>query len=358
MQNKLWDLLSNSDLLIGEQPILQKEESPWFVKILLGFSGWLAAIFLLLSLGAMFGFVFEKPLACVVLGIIFLSIAYQLLRKNQNEFFENLAFVLSLASQALIFYAIAEIFENSERLAMLVVICVQIALFILIPHFLHRVFSAGSAAITFLIFASTFGLEYLASSLLLLLFVYLSLNEFTFGVFREKVSAAIYGIVFIIIPFYVSLRFQISKGFYLDDLSNPELFAKIAYWGGELFLIVSLLYCLIHLLKRLQIKLHSRTAIVVLLTSLILAYLGSYAAGVTLSVIVLLCGFANSNRILQGIAIAALLFFTSQYYYSLQITLLEKSQHLLILGVSLLLIRWLTPFLLRNDNIEGENKHV
>jgi len=333
---------------------MNKLESPWFVKILLGFSGWLAALFLLLFMGLFFSFVFEQSLLTSILGFIFLTVAYFLLRENSNkEFLDNLAFVFSLAGQGLIFFAITDVLQDFERLSMLLIICIQIVLFFLIPHFIHRIFAVTSAAVTFLILTSSYHLEFFASSFLLAIFMFLNLHEFNYIQYRKRIHAAIYGLIFAIIPFYISMRYGFSREFYLNDLSNPELLATIGYWGGEIVLVLTLLYCVIHLLKRLNIDFKSTISLIVIIATLIFCFLGSHAAGVILSMIILICGFANSNRILRGIAICSLLFFTSQYYYSLNITLLEKSRHLFVLGLSMLLIPYLSSYLLNGKTTQG-----
>jgi len=62
-KTELWNKLSHAQLIQGEQASEIDLESPWFVKILLGFSGWLAALFLLLFMGLFFSFVFEQALS-------------------------------------------------------------------------------------------------------------------------------------------------------------------------------------------------------------------------------------------------------------------------------------------------------
>jgi uncharacterized membrane protein len=54
---------------------------------------------------------------------------------------------------------------------------------------------------------------------------------------------------------------------------------------------------------------------------------------------VLVIGFANGNRVLAGLGIIAMLGYLSHYYYSLQITLLEKSAVLACTGIALLAAR-------------------
>jgi len=352
--NPLWQTLNAAQLTQGELNTEAEIDSPWFVKILLAFSGWLAAIFLLIFFGVFFSDIFDKPLVSAILGCILLAGAYFILISGKNDFLNNLAFVFSLAGQGLLFFAITTVFGDAERLSMLVILCVQVVLFILIPHFLHRIFAVGSAATTYLIFASTYGLEYFASSALLLLFVYLSLHEFEFSKYRDRVHAALYGIVFIIIGFYLTLKEGFSREFYMDDVVNKELFSWINITGGSFLLLICLTYCVVQLLRRLEIDLKSKTAIFIFSGALIFFYLTSSAVGVALSVVILICAFANSNRILSGIAILTLLFFASHYYYSFHITLLDKSKHLLALGTVLLLTRWLASYVLKSTAVSLE----
>jgi uncharacterized membrane protein len=61
------------------------------------------------------------------------------------------------------------------------------------------------------------------------------------------------------------------------------------------------------------------------------------AGGLTIAVL----GFANGNRMLVGLGVAALLLYVSSYYYLLDATLLLKSGVLVATGVALLAARWL-----------------
>ena len=56
---------------------------------------------------------------------------------------------------------------------------------------------------------------------------------------------------------------------------------------------------------------------------------------------IVVLGFANGNRVLTGLGIAALLFYVFAYYYLLQETLLFKSGVLLATGFVLLVARWI-----------------
>ena len=78
------------------------------------------------------------------------------------------------------------------------------------------------------------------------------------------------------------------------------------------------------------------------------------ARGITVGLMILLLGFANSNRVLMGLGIIGLLFYISTYYYLLDTTLLNKSLSLLVIGAVLLAWRW---SLLRFIPITQEKHH-
>src|SRR5205809_2120555 len=65
------------------------------------------------------------------------------------------------------------------------------------------------------------------------------------------------------------------------------------------------------------------------------------APGVAGGLMIVLVGFANGNRLLAGLGIAALLYYVSSYYYLLDATLLAKAGVLAASGVVLLGARWL-----------------
>jgi uncharacterized membrane protein len=56
---------------------------------------------------------------------------------------------------------------------------------------------------------------------------------------------------------------------------------------------------------------------------------------------IVLLGYAAANRVLAGIGLAALVFYLSAYYYTLEETLLYKSAVLAATGLVLLASRWL-----------------
>jgi len=106
--DQLWMTLHQAGLAESAPPENRTPASPWYVKVLLAFSGWLAAFFLLgfIAMGA--GLVFENHAVALITGGLMIGGAFAVLRIAGNEFLEHLALAVSLAGQALVVPAAQE----------------------------------------------------------------------------------------------------------------------------------------------------------------------------------------------------------------------------------------------------------
>jgi len=120
--------------------------------------------------------------------------------------------------------------------------------------------------------------------------------------------------------------------------TNSELWVQP--WMAEVLAGAVMLYVVWQLLQRLGHRLPEPLAITALVCTVILSAVSIEAPGITAGMMILLLGFAGSNRILMGLGVVSLLFYISAYYYLLDATLLVKAQTLLVTGVVLLLVRW------------------
>jgi hypothetical protein len=111
----VWSELSVAGIVQGEMPSTHEIESPWYVKVLLAFSGWLAALFVLGFIWAGYVFIVKSNTASLVTGGLMIAAAYAILRMPKNEFFEHVALAVSLAGQALMIFAIVKIFQNTAE---------------------------------------------------------------------------------------------------------------------------------------------------------------------------------------------------------------------------------------------------
>lgn len=331
----IWTTLQQAGLVQGDAPTTEKLESPWFVKVLLAFSGWLASLFLLGFLGLGFEAILKNHIASAITGSLMIAGAYAILRIPKNEFFEHVALAVSLAGQALIALSLFD--GMNDKVAWGVIALVQVVLAVLMPNFVHRVFSSFLAAFAFSTFLYAFGAPYVFSSIVMFITAWLWLHEFQYPKHTRKIHALGYGAVLGLIQLKGVALFSFNHTWRMVK-TNSELWVQP--WMAEVLAGAVMLYVVWQLLQRLGHRLPEPLAITALVCTVILSAVSIEAPGITAGMMILLLGFAGSNRILMGLGVVSLLFYISAYYYLLDATLLVKAQTLLVTGVVLLLVRW------------------
>jgi uncharacterized membrane protein len=349
----IWATLHKVGIVQGTAPETGKLESPWYVKVLLAFSGWLAALFLLGFIGQAFEFVFKNNTAAFIIGAVMIGGAFAILRIPKNEFVEHLALAVSLAGQALVVFAIFDISNRNEKIAWLLVTLLQVPLAVLMPSFVHRVFSSFVAAFSFSIALTIMGWPYVVSGVVMLLAAWCWLNEFRYPQQMRKIRAIGYGLVLALIQLKGTALFGHRAMGWRFSRNQSELWDKP--WIGEVLIGLVTLYVVWHLLQRYGQAISERLSITVLLCTLLLCGVSMEVQGITVGMVIILLGFAGANRVLISLGIVSLLFYISSYYYLLNATLLDKSQTLLIVGLVLLVVRWL---MLRILPVKKEAQHA
>jgi len=350
---QVWATLLQAGLTEGAAPDTGKLESPWYVKILLAFSGWLAAVFLLGFIGMGLAFVFDSSATAMIIGGLMIGGAFAILRIPKNEFFEHLALAVSLAGQALVVFAIYDGLSLDQEIAWLLVALLQLSLAVVMPNFVHRVFSSFVAAMAFTMSLTFWGGYYVVGGIGMFLAALCWLHEFRYPRQMKRIQAIGYGLVLALI---------LLKGTALFGYQTMEwLFSgnQLGLWAGprvgEMLTGVVAIYVVWHLLQRYGQRISERITITALLGAILLCAVSMEVQGITVGMVIMLLGFAGANRVLVGLGILSLLFYISFYYYLLNTTLLAKSQTLLIVGLVLLLLRWLMLTIIPADQ---EEKHV
>jgi len=350
----LWTTLLQAGLVQGSVPETQELESPWFVKVLLAFSGWLAAVFMLGFIGMAFEDIFNSNTACFIIGGVMIGGAFAILRMPNNEFLEHLALAVSLAGQALITYAIFDLIGYSDEMAWVGLALLQVLLAMLMPNFVHRVLSSFIAAFAFSMAMIAAGAPYVFSSVIMLFASWVWLNEFRYPKYMREIRAIGYGLVLALIQIKGTALFGYrTMGYWLYGYNQPELWVQP--WMGEVLTSAVTLYVVWQLLRRRGQVITGRLAITVLVGTMLLCAVSMEARGITVGMVIMLLGFAGGNRVLLGLGIMSLLFYISSYYYLLDATLLAKALTLLIVGLVLLTVRW---FMLRMMPEDKEAKHA
>jgi hypothetical protein len=115
-------------------------ERPWFISIVLGFSGWLAGIFALACVALLFRP--DTPPAIALIGLTLLASAFGLYAADRSgAFFDQLALALSIAGQIALAWAASDATHSEAATAALVTL-MQVILLLIMPNTLAKVLAA------------------------------------------------------------------------------------------------------------------------------------------------------------------------------------------------------------------------
>ena len=127
----------------------------------------------------------------------------------------------------------------------------------------------------------------------------------------------------------------------LDSLDNYGEAFSYNYYLAQGLLTLASLYAAYLILKRYHIKLLSAAGLLISAAIIILGVISIYVSGLLATSLIIIIATANSQRVLLGLGVIALVGYIFWYYYQLDTTLLVKSASMLVIGIALLLLRWL-----------------
>lgn len=333
-----WGRLRQAGLVQGEVPERDGVRSPWFVRVMLGIAGWFGALFLLLFVGMGMSFIIRNAAAALVVGIVACAVAGALFRKIPgNDFAGQFGLAVSMAGQVLILFGIGDAIGKNIAPVALAMAVVQALLFWLLPNYVHRVWAAWSGACALAIALADMGFLAFTPALVLVAFAWVWLKEFDHAKQGSLVRAGGYGLALAAVVIAV-MQGDLSIAWILDRPKAP-IGGIAGVWIGATLTAATLLWAVVQLLAREDVPLESARGKIALVGAIILALATLKAPGIGPAVALLVIGFANGNKVLAGLGIIAMLGYLSHYYYSLQITLLEKSAVLVCTGIALLAAR-------------------
>lgn len=349
--HKIWTILVQAGFVKGSVPESDTIDSPWYVKVLLAFSGWLAALFLLGFIGVGFQFVIDSSTVSFIIGAAMIGGAFAILKIPKNEFFEHVGLAVSLAGQGLLVWGMVNISNAHDETVWLLVAFMQIMLAAFMPNFIHRVFSSFTAVFCLAMALTFMGVPYVFGSVVLFLASWLWLIEFDYPEHMRKIRAIGYGLVMALTVLKGSAHFG---GLTLWRYAHNSQESLGQLWMGELLAGAVMLYVVWKLLLRCGQIVLGRFGITAMVGTLALGITSLEVPGLTAGMVVMLLGFSGSNRVLLGLGIVSLLFYISSYYYLLDTTLLVKSQTLVVVGLVLLTVRWLLLLFIPKDTTDRE----
>ena len=334
----VWVQLKDAGLVEGKQPATSDVTTPWYVRAMLGFAGWIGALCLLGFVATGFAWVLESAVAALFMGGLLCTLAAALFwRLSGSGFVEQFAFTVSLAGQALIVVGLNTGLPSQVKTIALLIALVEAVLFAGIAHFLHRVWAAMCGLGAVIVIFHDWGLTAYMPALFAAVLVEVWSNEFTYPQHGRLVRAFGYSVTLMSILLMFTLGSH-SLGGVLGavqlTLSLNE--SSLGIWIGAGLIGLVLIWLVTSLLRQEGISATSGPGSAILAGAGLLALVTLKAQGIGLATIILLVGYAQGNRSLAGLGIFSLLTYLAYYYYSLQSSLLEKSLWLIVSGGVLL----------------------
>lgn len=344
--NELVDLLRQREL-IKEINLSDSEEviSPWYIKVLMGFCGWLAALFVLGFLAVGIIGLFDSPFGLSAVGAMMIGSSYAVLSSSKSEFIEHLGMAIGFAGQALIAYAMFDIYKFEDLFPWLVLTLMHCLLAFLMPSYIHRMMSSYFATLCLSFFMYKAEIPSFFSSIVLFFVALMWLNEFTFSHQVRNLQAVAYGMVIGLIQFKTSILFTRHGQTWAEE-SLPN----VNQWIDEGLNVLVLLYVLHQLIKHRKILLYASQKWLGLAVVLLLCIGTFFANGIVSGILIIIIGFANQNRILLVLGVISALVNLSSYYYLLDISLLNKSFILAFWGASGLALAYISNSLLNKES--------
>ena len=327
--------------------------SPWFISLLFGFSGVFASLFFIgfLTLILDNTGLLDSTLALFIIGAI-LSVSGGFLfynaRLRHSAFWNSLAFAVTLAGQGYIAYALLAS-EITEPLSIVLLFLVQLLMTVVIPNFIYRLLSATLALSCLFYLLNYYHLSEISLGLLALITSVTHLQRYRLAAFiptkwrmnaLEITNAIGYASAYVLLS--VSVYFIAAEyGNSFDSLDSYGEAFSYNYYLAQGLLTLASLYAAYLILKRYHIKLLSAAGLLISAAIIILGVISIYVSGLLATSLIIIIATANSQRVLLGLGVIALVGYIFWYYYQLDTTLLVKSASMLVIGIALLLLRWL-----------------
>ena len=346
-QHGLIDAQNVSDKLLNSAA--SEAHSPWFISLLFGMSGLLASLFFIGFLTLLLDNtgLLDSTLAVFIIGAILSVIGGFLFynaRIRHSPFWNSLAFAITLAGQGYIAYALLAS-EITEPLNIVLLLLVQLLMTVAIPNFIYRLLSATLALSCLFYLLNYYHLSEISLGLLALITSVTHLQRYRLAAFiptkwrmnaLEITNAIGYASAYVLLS--VSVYFIAAEYGNSFD-SYGEAFSYNYYLAQGLLTLASL-YAAYLILKRYHIKLLSAAGLLISAAIVLLGIMSIYVSGLLATSLIIIIATANSQRVLLGLGIIALVGYIFWYYYQLDTTLLVKSASMLVIGIALLLLRW------------------
>jgi hypothetical protein len=352
---QLWDRLAEKLLVTGEMAPVADQHSPWFVRVMLGFAGWIGALFMLSFVGAAMSFIIRSSTASLIAGAIICFSAAVIFRfSKERDFVVQFGLATSFAGQALFIYGLMEIFKWGNGFSYVSVAVFEVVLAAIVVNEIHRAATSFAAAVSLSLALWWYGVPSLAPALITAAMAMIWLHEFSWADRGSVLRPIGYSLVLAALYCHGTLLMHVYSWLGREAV-NIAVLARFSYWTGVLVIGAVFLYTVFRLLAREGFGIKDRPMQTALVAAALVAIASYKAPGIATGLVIVLLGYANANRVLTGLGVFSLIAYLSLYYYQLQTTLLVKSASLVATGIVLLVARFALNRLWLAGSQEGED---
>ncbi|HYC52536.1 MAG TPA: DUF4401 domain-containing protein [Gemmatimonadaceae bacterium] len=307
---------------------------PWFLRVAVGLGAWVATGFLLGFFVALAQL--DNPIVRIVVGAALVAGGVYVRHTSVSEFRKHAAVAGSLAGQALIIAGIHE-FTDSLLISSVALFALSLGLIAVFRDGLHRFLSTlaacGAAYVAFTDERGMRGFEIITIGIIIAAAV----------VWRYRLSSRSEALADVLRPVGYALVVAFFAALLADTVTHYREFAIDTDDMLRLSRVATVVLMLgLSWLAWAVVDEHSadRPAAFAAITGVIVLGLATLSTpGILGGAAVLALAFDRRDRVLLGMGVIFLLVFGSVYYYSLNLTLLEKSGVLVGSGMLLLAIR-------------------
>lgn len=345
----LWQRLTQAGVVSGDAPDIG-DDTPWYLAALIGVSAWIAALFFFGFFLTLFDDLYRAPALAFPIGAACCTVAWLLLRVARGrDFIEQFAIATSLVGQLLIGMAFVEWSKPHGaggaadalrsgpdwHLVWLGVGAVAALMYALGRPSMHRFLCGVIVAVALLALCLVdddttkhFAIPLLAWAMFAAW--WRSAGHDRLAIAMPPLAWAM-GLVLLVSTWFVARAYGAGAG-RIDAPRDLQLIADV--------LVVPLLPLCAYWLASRQAALDARGRVFALAFAAGFALLLWRAPGVSIGVTIALIGFALHRPALLAVGLLGTAAYLFDYYYHLQLTLLEKSGWLAAAGVAVLAVRW------------------
>ncbi|WP_188032940.1 DUF4401 domain-containing protein [Psychrobacter sp. ANT_WB68] len=327
------------------------QDNPWFLQLLFGLSGMLASLFfigfltlLLDSTGAL-----DSAIALFIIGLLLSASGFVLFkskRASHNIFLNSLALTISIAGQSYVMYALMN--DDIEHpFGIWLFLFLQSAMTFIVPNFIYRLLSSLAALGCMVFLLNYYHLHEVSLGLLALIAIVSHLQHYQLlqrapvkwrAGSSDIIKALGYASTLMLLcisVYFIAAEYNNSFATYDGDTFSYN------YYLAQGLLTLASLYAAYLILKRYHVKLLSAAGLLISGVIVLLGIISIYVSGLLATSLIIIIATANSQRVLLELGIIALVGYVFWYYYQLDTSLLVKSASMLVIGISLLLLRWM-----------------